>query len=77
MMTWKESTQKAVRDLTLRLNRKTFSRRELIEFELQNLLSRIVSSGDTPEQTLSRELQEMRDEGMLEFLGAGNYLLKE
>jgi putative restriction endonuclease len=31
------------------------------------------SSGATPWQTLSRELQELRDRGLLEFVGAGVY----
>jgi putative restriction endonuclease len=33
------------------------------------------SRGLTPEKTLDRHLQELRDEGFLEFLGSGHYLL--
>lgn len=31
------------------------------------------SAGTTPWQTLSRELQELRDQGLLEFVGSGVY----
>src|SRR5262249_14252634 len=35
------------------------------------------STGKTPHQTLSRVLQELRDEGLVEFLGNGNYFLQD
>lgn len=50
-----------------------FSRQALIDAELENILLITGSIGATPHQTLSRELQELRDGGLLEFLGGGTY----
>lgn len=52
-----------------------FDRTVLIERELSRIVNETQSSGTTPEQTLSRVLQELRDEGVIEFLGGGNYRL--
>lgn len=72
-MTWTESTLKAVQDLTRRNNRPIFNRQELIFQELNNITSRLVTVGKTPTQTLSRELQSLRDKGLLCFLRKGQY----
>ena len=73
-MTWTESTIKAIQDLTARNRRPTFSRQELISQELDNITSRLsVTVGKTPAQTLSRELQNIRDSGLLCFLSKGEY----
>lgn len=49
------------------------SRQQIIDKELDNIRASVSSAGKTPEQTLSRELQELRDEGLLQFDGEGEY----
>lgn len=43
--------------------------------ELPVLVAATTSQGLTPEKTTDRHLQELRDEGLVEFLGSGHYLL--
>jgi len=52
-----------------------FTRQDLIEHSLESIVARTGSQGQTPQQTLSRVLQELRDAGRLRFLGSGKYLL--
>lgn len=54
-----------------------FDRQAFIEVELARIVAETGSTGTTPEQTLSRELQQLRDVGVLEFLGAGSYRLRD
>ena len=49
------------------------TRAELREFELDRIVQEVGSAGRTPHQTLSRELQELRDTGVLIFDGEGRY----
>jgi len=49
------------------------TRAELREFELDRIVHEVGSAGRTPHQTLSRELQELRDTGVLIFDGEGRY----
>ena len=49
------------------------TRGELIDFELDQIVAEVGSKGATPHQTLSRELQELRDTGVLIFDGEGRY----
>lgn len=53
-----------------------FTRQELQEAELDRIISETGSEGATPRQTLSRELQQLRDAGVLEFVDdQGTYRL--
>lgn len=61
-----EAVQRRARDGSV-------TRAELIEFELDRIISEVGSKGQTPHQTLSRELQELRDAGVLLFDGEGHY----
>lgn len=61
-----EAVQRRARDGTV-------TRAELIEFELDRMVAEVGSKGLTPHQTLSRELQELRDTGVLIFDGEGQY----
>jgi hypothetical protein len=54
-----------------------FTRAELVQAELDRIKAETSSRGATPEQTLSRELQELRDAGLLIFGGGGVYRLAE
>ncbi|WP_240504421.1 HNH endonuclease [Tsuneonella mangrovi] len=52
-----------------------FTRQQMIDEELGRIVNETGSRGATPDMTLSRELQQLRDKGGIEFLGAGNYRL--
>jgi putative restriction endonuclease len=72
---WSEAVEIAVRRLVARTGNAEFSRQEMIASELQRIVNETGSRGATPEMTLSRELQELRDRGEIEFLGSGHYRL--
>jgi putative restriction endonuclease len=57
----------------LRTGSTIFDRQTLIDAEGPRILGDTGSGGATPWQTLSRVLQELRDEGLLEFVGGGTY----
>jgi putative restriction endonuclease len=63
----------AVTRVIRRSGRRTFSRQELIDHELDRIVEETRSDGRTPHQTLSRVLQELRDDGQIEFLAPGEY----
>lgn len=52
-----------------------FSLQELIGAELPRIVRETGSRGATPDATLRRELQQLRNRGGIEFLGSGNYRL--
>ncbi|ARA72135.1 hypothetical protein BNJ_00313 [Kaumoebavirus] len=56
---------------------KTFTRKKLIQECIMKITSDTNSIGKTPAQTLSRILQNLRDEGFLLFMGRGTYKLKD
>ena len=66
---WQEAVANAIEDIVSR-ERVTpyFSRKAILEEKLSWLKSVTDSQGETPEQTLSRVLQELRDAGRLRFL---------
>jgi putative restriction endonuclease len=71
--TWSESVAAAIRRHVLRTGSTIFDRQTLIDSEGQRILIETASGGATPWQTLSRVLQELRDDGLLEFVGPGTY----
>jgi putative restriction endonuclease len=74
-MTWQESVAGAIQRLTSRTGNKVFTRQELIDTEIAQIIAETGSSGETPEQTLSRVLQELRAQGIIEFESSGVYRL--
>jgi len=72
-MTWRESVASAVTRLVRRSGRRTFSRDELIQHDMTRIVEETRSHGRTPWQTLSRILQELRDDDQIEFLEPGEY----
>lgn len=70
---WIDATLSAVRRYVQRTGSTLFSRQALIDAEGPQILLDTASTGSTPWQTLSRVLQELRDEGHLEFVEAGVY----
>lgn len=71
--TGSEAVLNAVRSHVARTSSPVFTREALIEAELNSIIAAAGSTGATPYQTLSRELQQLRDSGLLEFAGAGSY----
>ena len=73
---WSEVVEEAVRRQAAKSSDGTLSRQELIEAELDTIVSETGSQGATPNMTLSRELQQLRDAGVIEFVDdQGNYRL--
>ena len=54
-------------------NSKIFKRQELIKYYLSDIIKETGSKGKTPEQTLSRCLQNLRDIGYIKFIDRGIY----
>lgn len=53
-----------------------FTNQDLIQRELTSIVEATNSVGKTPDRTLSRTLQDLRDQGFLKFQGRGKYQLK-
>lgn len=73
-MKWRDAVWAAVQREAER-SKGGFTRRQLIENELDRICRETGSEGRTPEQTLSRELQELRRDGLVLFDGGGRYRL--
>ena len=67
-MTWADAVHSAIVRLVATTDEPTFSRQQLIESEGQAMCADVGTAGDTPMQTVSRVLQELRDAGVIEFL---------
>jgi putative restriction endonuclease len=72
-MTWTDAVSAAIRRIVSDQAGVELSQQDLIDQELGNIVSDVGSDGATPEQTLSRVLQELRDEGKIEFLDDNGY----
>ena len=72
---WRDAVLGALRRYSNRHNTRVITRQSLIEEELATIAQRTASEGITPEQTLSRVLQNLRDEGLLHFTDPGLYVL--
>lgn len=73
-MRWKQAVWRAVQREAGRSGG-GFTRQELIAHELGTIVADTGAKGRTPAQTLSRELQELRDAGVVLFDGHGQYRL--
>jgi hypothetical protein len=74
-MSWYNSTLEALTRMSLRHRRNSFTRQEIITEELHRITHEVNTKGRTPGQTLSRVLQNLRDDGYIEFDGHGGYTL--
>lgn len=72
---WSEAVEIAVRRLSARHGSLEFTRQDLISEELDRIVRETGSRGATPEMTLSRELQQLRDRGRIAFMAPGHYRL--
>jgi len=74
-ITWKRAVLDALQKYSEANNTAQISREKFIDSELSSIVANTNSIGKTPSQTLSRVLQELRDEGQLFFSSNGLYLL--
>lgn len=72
---WSEAVEIAVRRLAARHGSAEFTRQQMLDEELERIVRETGSRGATPDMTLSRELQQLRDRGEIEFLTPGRYRL--
>ena len=76
MLSWTEAVTDAVRRVAASKPNGTFTRQELIASEESQMRADTGTTGETPMQTVSRELQQLRDAGLIEFLDdRGSYRL--
>lgn len=74
--TWRDSVLDALHRVSVNSSTKGMvDRATLITKELDAVILETASQGATPEQTLSRVLQQLRNEGEIEFAGNGVYRL--
>ena len=65
---WHDAVRSAIERLCASKESNRFTRRELIAAEMHAIESETGTQGRTPEQTLSRILQDLRREQFIEFL---------
>jgi putative restriction endonuclease len=70
---WSDAVADAIRQLVAETGSLLFTRQALIEAKLDSIVAETGSVGITPHQTLSRELQQLRDAGALRFTDQGTY----
>lgn len=70
---WSKAVELAVARLVARTGDANFTRQDLIEQELDRIVRETGSRGATPDMTLSRELQQLRDRGGIAFVTPGHY----
>ena len=75
-MKWRDAVWGAVQRQTL-ASGGGFTREQLVEQQIYQVKQDTGSVGATPAQTMSRVLQELRDEGVLIFDGMGRYRLAQ
>lgn len=75
-ISWTEASEAAVRRHVGKTGDHVSTRQGLIDAELDQIVADTGSTGATPQMTLCRELQEMRDRGSIEFVDdRGTYRL--
>lgn len=73
MPIWTDAVTDAIRRHVAKTGSSTFTRRALIAGEIGAIEAETRTRGSTPTQTLGRELQQLRDAGLIEFLERGTY----
>src|SRR5437879_2043194 len=74
-MQWRDAVLASLHSYCTRHATRAVERQRFIGEELSVITAVTASPGLTPDQTLSRILQELRDEGLVQFLERGYYLL--
>jgi putative restriction endonuclease len=73
MPIWDEAVKNAIRRHVAETGSPLFTRKALIASEIGAIAAETRTTGATPTQTLGRELQQLRDAGLVEFLERGTY----
>jgi len=76
-MLWRDAVFSALHRFCDRHKTRCIRRQVLIDEELEQIARETQAEGPSPDQTLSRVLQELRDEEILYFMGRGTYLLAD
>src|SRR2546421_12824711 len=76
-MDWTKAVLGAIRRYSKHHHTRIIKRQGLIKEELDNIKKDTSTYGRPPDLTLSRELQELRDEGVLHFYKRGVYILMD
>lgn len=75
-MTWREAVEAAVRRYASKCDDGIFTRQDFLAEEENWIVSESGGCGETPRQTISRVLQELRKDGVIVFLDdRGTYQL--
>ena len=75
LLTWKNAVSLALQQYSTRNSTVKIIRKNFIEQEIQSIINHTGRSGKTPTQTVSRVLQELRDDGVLFFSNnSGEYI---
>lgn len=74
---WHDAVVAALHRYSGRHNTPTITRKGLLNEELAQIIRDTASEGKTPEQTLSRVLQELQEEKVLYFDSRGTYMLMD
>jgi hypothetical protein len=75
-MTWREAVEAAVRRQASKSVDGIFTRQDLLASEENAILAMSGGGGETPRQTISRVLQELRRDGIITFVDdRGTYQL--
>jgi len=67
-MSWKDAVRRAIKRRCRARKSDIFTRSDLISNELEQIIADTHCKGATPDQTLSRVLQELRDAGEIKFI---------
>lgn len=70
---WSKAVEFAVARIGARSGGSGFTLQDLIREELPRIVRETGSQGATPDATLRRELQQLRERGGIDFLGQGHY----
>jgi hypothetical protein len=73
VLDWASAVKRALWRVHLRSGKLAIKRQTLVSEELSMIIAETRTSGATPEQSLSRTLQELRDGGLIEFIDIGTY----
>ncbi|MDV3456675.1 HNH endonuclease [Sphingomonas sp. HF-S4] len=73
MPIWASAVTAAIRRYVARTGSPEFTRKAFIAAEIEAIEAETRTSGLTPTQTLGRELQQLRDAGLIEFVVRGTY----
>lgn len=74
-MPWRDVVLESLQRFAARNHSRNIDRKQFLDEELASMSQAMNAAGQTPAQTVSRVLQELRNEGLVEFLDSGSYVL--